>query len=415
MSFQIHRTLVFCILVASSLLLVYAPQPVAAATISIPVTIKGLSPQLSVSVTIDGKDVGTIPGGGSKSFKVDKSTSHTFQVDAEIKGFCSSYEGREVCSKFTNANNVWTLDVISTQNCQSVPVCWDYYYYCDYWGYCWYEPWCTYEQQCWTTTELAEKGHTFAYEVENQVVVVNPHGQNTDNWSKVDQSISLTADKFVVTRDESNAKERDIFVQWVVNGAPMQGNTLAIKADKPLFIRAEYRTEASFRVRISSEFGNPTMDSADGWYTKGQEAAISVEKEVPSDGLMGALGGKEVFVAWRSPRGVESREPTFSFAVQDQASLQAQWRTDNSQPMTIIAGIAGAIVVFLLVFALYRTGRLFRKTPPTPPTEVKAGPTELEKVKAEIESLKGELEEAKRRPVKKKMKPAPEEEKGTPS
>ena len=384
MCFRDHRTLILCVLVVSSLLLVYAPRPVAAATISIPITIKGLSPQLSTSLTIDGKDVGMIPGGGTKSFKVDKSTAHTFQVDPEIKGFCTSYEGRDVCNRFVNSNNVWTLDVISTQNCQTVPVCWDYYYYCDYWGYCWYQPYCTYQQQCWTTTELAEKGHTFAYDVENQVVVVDPHGQNTDTWQKVDQSVSLTAEKFVVTRDESNVKERDVFVHWVVNGAPMEGNTLTMKSDKPLFIRAEYRTEASYRVRGSSEFGNPTMDSVDGWYMKGQEATISVEKEVPSEGIMGALGGKEVFVAWRSPRGVESRDPTYAFTVQDATSLQAQWRTDDSQPMTILGALVVLVVVVLAILALYRTGRLFRP-------KAKAEPTELEKAQAEIESLKEQL------------------------
>jgi len=384
MSFRDHKTLILCALAVSSLLLVYAPQPVAAATISIPITIKGLSPQSFTSVTIDGKAVGTIPGDGTKSFKVDKSSAHTFQVDAEIKGVCTSYEGRDVCNRFVNSNNVWTLDVISTQNCQTVPVCYDYYYYCDYWGYCWYQPYCTYQQQCWTTTELAEKGHTFAYDVENQVVVVNPHGQNTDTWQKVDQTVSLTAEKSVVTRDESNVKERDVFVHWVVNGAPMEGNTLSMKSDKPLFIRAEYQTESSYRVRVSSEFGNPTMDSVDGWYVRGQEATISVEQEVPSEGIMGALGGKKVFVAWRSPRGVESRDPTYAFSVQDATSLQAQWRTDNSQPMTILGALAVAVVVVLAIFALYRTGRLFRP-------KAEAEPTELEKAQAEIESLKEQL------------------------
>jgi hypothetical protein len=359
-SLRVSRTLVFCILAISSLLLVYGPRPVAAATIGIPITIKGLSPKLSTSVIIDGKEQGTIAGGSTKSFNVDKSKPHTFEVDAEVKGNCATYEGRDVCTRYTNANKAWTLNVISTENCQQVPVCYDYYSYCDYWGYCWYEPHCTYETQCWTTTELAEKGHTFAYEVENQVVVLNPHGQNTDTWSGVDQTVSLTAEKFVVTRDESNVKERDVFVHWVVNGAPMEGNTLTIKSDKPLYIRAEYRTETSYRVRVSSEFGNPTMDSVDGWYMKGQEATISVEKEVPLEGIMGALGSKEVFVAWHSPRGVESRDSTYAFTVQDAASLQAQWTTDNSQPMTILGALVVAVVVVLVILALYRTGRLFR-------------------------------------------------------
>lgn len=408
MSFRIHRALIFSILVASSLLLVHAPQA-AAATISIPITVKGLSPQLSTTVIIDGSQQGTIPGGGTKNFNVDKSKTHTIEVEPEIKGSCASYDGRSVCSRYMNDNNVWTLDVVSTQNCQTVPVCYDYYYYCDEFGNCWYEPYCTYEQQCWTTTELAEKGHVFAYSVEQEVVVSDTHGRNTDTWEKVDADVNLSADQFVVTRDESNVKERDVFVAWMVNGAPMESRTLTLKADKPLFIRAEYRTETQFRIGVSSDFGNPTMDNRDGWYMGGQEATVSVEKEVPSEGLMGSLGGKNVFVAWRSGSGVESKDPTYAFVVKEPTNLQAEWRNDDSQPMTILGALIAIIALVLVIFALYMTGRLFKPKPPSPPTEAKAEPTELEKAKAEIETLKEELEEAKRRPAKKE-KAEPKEE-----
>ena len=261
MSLRDSRTLIFCILAISSLLLVYGPRPVAAATIGIPITIKGLSPQLSTSVIVDGKQQGTMAGGGTKSFNVDKSKAHTFEVDAEIKGNCATYEGTDVCTKYSNSNNVWTLDTISTENCQEVPVCYDTYYYCDYYGYCWYEPYCTYENQCWTTTELADKGHTFAYTVEQEVVVNDLHGQNTDTWQAVDSNVNLSAGQPVVLIDDSTTKARDIFVRWVVNGAPMQGNTIALKADKPLYIKAEYETETSLKVRLSSDLGNPTTSS----------------------------------------------------------------------------------------------------------------------------------------------------------
>lgn len=395
--------MILCLLTVSSLLLAYGPRPAAAATIGIPITIKGLSPQLSVTAIVDGQTQGTIAGGGSKTFSVDSSKQHTFEVDAEIKGNCATYAGTDVCTKYSNANNVWTLDTISTQNCQQVPVCYNTYYYCDYWGYCYYEPYCTYEQQCWTTTELAEKGHTFAYTVEQEVVIKDLHGQNTDTWQTVDSNVNLSANEFVVTVDDPNTKQRDIFVQWMVNGAPMQGKTLALKADKPLYIEAQYQTETKYKIRWSSDFGNPSLDSPDGWYVKGQQATISVEKEVPAEGLMGALGGKKVFVAWHGPQGVESKDPTYTFAVQDAKLLKVEWNEDDFQPMTILAGVATAIIVLIAVLVLYSTGRLSKP-------KAKAEPTELDKTKAEVESLKQELEETKRRRLTRRRKRPPPSE-----
>ena len=401
MSLRDSRTLIFCILAISSLLLVYGPRPVAAATIGIPITIKGLSPQLSTSVIVDGKQQGTMAGGGTKSFNVDKSKAHTFEVDAEIKGNCATYEGTDVCTKYSNSNNVWTLDTISTENCQEVPVCYDTYYYCDYYGYCWYEPYCTYENQCWTTTELADKGHTFAYTVEQEVVVNDLHGQNTDTWQAVDSNVNLSAGQPVVLIDDSTTKARDIFVRWVVNGAPMQGNTIALKADKPLYIKAEYETETSFKVRLSSDLGNPTTDSPDGWYTKGKEATVSIEQEVPSSGIMGALGGRAIFVAWHSPQGIESKEPTYTFSVQGPVLLVAEYRFDNTTPMIIIAALAGLIIVAVAVVAL--RARMSG-------AKAKAEKTDLEKTKAEVEDLKEELNKAKRRrPLTRRKKPPPSE------
>jgi hypothetical protein len=340
-------------------------------------------------------------GGSSKSFNVDKSKSHTFEVDAEIKGNCVTYAGTDVCTKYSNANNVWTLDTVSTQNCQQVPVCYDTYYYCDYWGYCYYEPYCQYEQQCWTTTELAEKGHTFAYDIQQEVVIRDLHGQNTDTWQAVNSNVPLSAKESVDTRADANVRERDIFLQWMVNGQPMQGSSLTLKADKPLYIEAQYQTETKYRIRLSSDFGNPTLDIPDGWYLKGGQVTIGVEKEVPAGGLMGLLGGKEVFVAWHSPQGVESRDPTYTFAAQDTKLLTVEWKEDDSQPMIIIAALAGLIIVAVAVVAL--RARMSG-------AKAKAEKTDLEKTKAEVEDLKEELNKAKRRrSLTRRKKPPPSE------
>jgi len=412
MSFQIHRALIFCIVITLSVLVVYTPQA-AAATVSIPITVKGMPSSVQVAVIVDGSQQGTIPGGGTKSFKVDKSKAHTFQVDSEIKGQCSSYENREVCSRHKCENNVWNLDVISTQTCQTVPVCYDVWY-CDPWGWCWWDYYCDYQQQCWTSTELTDKGHTFEFYTEHEVVVSDVHGQNVDNWIRDGGTVTLSAPESVPTVEESNIRERDIFQAWMVNGARMTGRDLPLKIDKPYYAKAEYVTETQFKVKVSSDFGNPTIDHAEGWYMRGQEASISVEKDVPAEGFMGMLGGRATFVAWRSPQGVESKNPAYTFTVQEPKSLVAEWNIDNTQPMVILGGIFGAIIVLLVVLALLRSGRLSRPPPPAQPlpppppllTEA-AGPTELEKTQAEVESLREELEEVKKRRVRRKKKPPP--------
>ena len=412
MSFQIHRALIFCIVITLSLLVVYTPQA-AAATVSIPITVKGMPSSVQVAVIVDGSQQGTIPGGGTKSFKVDKSKAHTFQVDSEIKGQCSNYENREVCSRHKCENNVWNLDVISTQTCQTVPICYDVWY-CDPWGWCWWDYYCDYQQQCWTSTELTDKGHTFEFYTEHEVVVSDVHGQNVDNWIRDGGTVTLSAPESVPTVEESNIRERDIFQAWMVNGARMTGRDLPLKIDKPYYAKAEYVTETQFKVKVSSDFGNPTIDHAEGWYMRGQEASISVEKDVPAEGFMGMLGGRATFVAWRSPQGVESKNPAYTFTVQEPKSLVAEWNIDNTQPMVILGGIFGAIIVLLVVLALLRSGRLSRPPPPAQPlpppppllTEA-AGPTELEKTQAEVESLREELEEVKKRRVRRKKKPPP--------
>lgn len=239
------------------------------------------------------------------------------------------------------------------------------------------------------------------------MAVSDVHGQNVDNWVRDGGSITLSAQQSVATIDESDVKEKDVFQAWIVNGARMTSRDLPLKIDKPYYAKAEYATETQFRVKVSSEFGNPTIDHADGWYKKGQEATISVQKQVPMEGFMGALGGRALFDGWLGPAGVESKSPTYAFAVQEPMSLLAMWKTDTSQPMTILAGIAGAIVVLVVIFALYRTGRLSRPSPPPPAAAAKAEATELEKIQAEVESLKEELERVKKRSVRGKKKPPP--------
>jgi len=313
------------------------------------VTIKadGLPANLSVTISVDGKEVGSIPGGASKAFDVDKATPHIFLADASVNTSCISYEGNSVCSRYACAEHRWIAEVGKTETCQMVPVCVRF-------GF---KLVCTYEQQCQTAVNLKEKAHTFEYAAEHELVVSDAHGQSLEKWYRAGSDESISAEESIVTKDNSDVRERDIFQDWVVNGVRIESRTLALKMDQPYFVRSEYVTETQYRIRITSEFSQPTTDNPAGWYMKGQEATIQIEQQIPVEGWVGALGGKMVFVAWHSLRGTESQTPKFTFVVEEPVILRAEWRTDYTQPIAIIA-IVAVVIVGALVFALYKSGRL---------------------------------------------------------
>jgi hypothetical protein len=335
----------------------YSPRAVAASTFTIPISIKGLPPELSSAISVDGKPSGTIPGGGVKSYTVDKKSSHTFQVDAEIKGACQTYEGKTVCTRYKSPNNVWTVDIVKTRECSLVPVCYEVWY-CDC-CCCWWDYVCTMQEYCYSESELSEKGHTFEYYTEHQVMISDVHGQNIDKWYKDGADLSLTATESVVITDQSDVKEQDIFQKWMVNGVPSEGKILTFKVDEPYYIEADYQKEIQYKISVSSPYGNPVMDNSKGWYMKGQDASVSVEKDLPMEGLMGALGGKEVFVAWHSAKGIESRDPTFAFAVEEPTKLRAEWKEDYTLPTIIAVILVVLIALILVIFGLYRRKRIF--------------------------------------------------------
>jgi hypothetical protein len=316
-------------------------------TTAVTITAEGLPANLSVTISVDGKEVGSIPGGASKSFDVDKTVAHVFLADAQVIASCTSYEGNSVCSRYACAENRWIAEVGKTESCETVPVC----------VRVGFKLVCTYEQQCQTATDLKEKTHTFEYAREHELVVSDAHGQNLDKWYRAESDASISAEEYVVTKDNSEVRERDIFQDWVVNGVRIESRTLSLKMDQPYYVASEYQTETQYRVRVTSEFGQPTTDNPAGWYVKGQEATIQVEQQIPSQGWLGTLGEKMVFVAWHSLRGTESQTPKFTFAVEEPVILRAEWRTDYTQPIAIIT-IVAAVIVGALVFTLYKSGRL---------------------------------------------------------
>lgn len=362
---------IFGIILILSVLLIHAPQTVAdsysqynfkitsqalmilgasttsSETTAVTITASGLPATLSVTISVDGKEVGSIPGGASKAFDVDKTVPHIFLADAQVITSCSSYEGKSVCSRYACAKNRWIAEVGKTETCEMIPVC----------VHVGLRLVCTYEQRCQTTTDLKEKAHTFEYVAEHELLVSDVHGRDLDEWYRTGSDVSMAAEESIITRDTSNVRERDIFQDWMVNGVRVEGNALSLKMDQPYFVRSEYVTETQYRVRVTSELGNPTTDSPEGWYLKGQTATITVEAQIPMEGWVGALGGKMVFVAWHSLRGIESQTPKFTFMVEEPVTFRAEWRTNYSQPMALVAVVA-ALIAGALVLALHKSGRL---------------------------------------------------------
>jgi hypothetical protein len=226
------------------------------------------------------------------------------------------------------------------------------------------------------------------------MVVSNIHGDNVNEWVKDGSTVSFFAKEVVPIRDESSVKERDVFQYWSVNGQPNENNAITLLVNKPYVAKAYYGKEREYRVRVDSEYGHPAMDKPNGWYRKGEDATVSVEPEIPLEGWKGAWGGKRVFTAWYSGEGLESRSPTYVFTVEEPKNLRAEWKIDESKPMMylyILITVVVAAIVALIVFLLYWTGRILRRTGLKPPLETAEPPPEGE---------------ARRRPRRKPATPA---------
>ncbi len=224
---------------------------------------------------------------------------------------------------------------------------------------------CRYEEEI-----VGPQSYTFEYFAEHQVAVVNPHGDNFNQWVKEGSTVNLFAKDVVPIKDESTVKERDVFQHWSVNGQPNENTAITLMVNKPYVAKAYYEKEVEYKIKVESEHGHPSMDKPNGWYRKGEDATVSVEPEVPLDGWKGAWGGKRVFTAWYSGEGLESRTPTYVFRVEGAKNLRAEWRIDDSKPMMYLYILIAVIVVAvaaLTILLLYLAGRIPRRPVATPP------------------------------------------------
>lgn len=378
---------------------------------TITICVKGLSPDIATNIKVDDSPVGTIQGSGCRSFVVSKDKGHTFCVDEEISGDCSTYEGKTVCTRFKCPGNCWTVEAVKKERvCESVPIC-DYECRCPCpcpddcvcpkplcegcvpppcdccpcTPSCQYI--CYYFQQCHYEEEDVEQSYTFEYFAEHQVSVSNSHGNNIEEWAKDKTTVNFFAKEEIQLKDEKTVKERDIFEHWMINGAPNENPVISVSLIKPFVAVAKYKNEIQYRIEVSSDIRKSRPEGT-GWYLKGKEATISIEEEVPLEGWKGSLGGKYIFFEWRGNKGTVLRDPISNLNVEEDQKLEAIFEIDDWLPMMILYALIILIIIIALII-LYRLGYISKKKRVQKKSKTETS-EEIEKLKAEIRELKKE-------------------------
>ena len=130
---------------------------------------------------------------------------------------------------------------------------------------------------------------------------------------------------------------RYVFEYWMVDGAKVSGNPIAIVMDGPHNVSSRYRTQ--YYVDVRSEYDNPT---GSGWFDENSMVNVSVT-------MPPGFGVRKVFDRWEGDQ--TSTSPTISILVNSPKTLTAVWHDDYTQVYLAIAIIAALIVA---TFAMTR-------------------------------------------------------------
>jgi uncharacterized membrane protein len=335
-------------------------QNVQVTTATITVSTQGFPSDYSSDLILDGRTVGSITGGGTAKFQIKGDDVHTFQVNSYVNGKSgerfytkssswTSEKGKEVSvttyqeqygplvfygsgyygtSSISSGNT--TVDLHPRPRPHPSPI-WFYYY-----------PY--YVPSTQTVIQPFDQSYTFAYETQYQLTVQNDFGGSVSEsgWYVDGSSVNLNTDPMV----QSSQDTRHVFVAWTLNGADMNTAQTTITMNQPYSAIAKYTKQ--YYVDVRSDYGNP---SGSGWYDEGSKATIQVDKELPLDGLSGALGGKRVFDHW-SGAGTASGANIAEISVDAPKLVAANWSVDMTWPYVIMVLLVSAIVVVIL--ALFR-------------------------------------------------------------
>jgi uncharacterized membrane protein len=351
-------------------------------TATITISVQGFPSQFSTDLIVDGKIMGSIVGGGTAKFQIKGDEVHTYEVRSYVTG--------ESGERFYSKGNSWTSergkDVEVTTYEQTYMPYYDWWYspycsgtYCtvDYWYY--YYPY--YQPTTKTVTQPFDQGNTFRYEPEYELNVQNDFGGSVtqSGWYAKDSSITLNTKPLI----ESSGDTRYAFVAWTLNGADVNSEQVTIKMDQAFSAAAKYKKQ--YYVDVKSDYGNP---SGTGWYDEGSKATVQVDKELPLDGLWGALGGKRVFDHWT---GTSSSSNPAEINVDGPKSIVANWRDDTTMPLLIAILVVLAIAVVVIAFLRPRIKQVMSRT------ETKKEPVKEEPVTKEEAGEEDPLQILKKR------------------
>jgi len=235
-----------------------------------------------------------------------------------------------------------------------------------------------------TVTMTSAKSVVANYQLQNFLKVsVDPMGiasATGEGWYLPTDSVTLGPVPSSVSGGDGI---RYVFQQWMIDSAPVSGNSVQVTMDAPRTAVAHYKTQ--YLLTASSDYG---IVQGGGWYDAGNSATLSVTQEVDT-----SYGVKQIFVKWTGD--TESTSAATVITMDSPYTLRAVWRTDSTiLYATIVLAIlaAFALGIGLTMFAIARL-REPKPAPAPPPKPVAA-----------VEPVPEKLEQA---PTKKKAKPPP--------
>lgn len=285
---------------------------------------------------VDGKAVGSIAGGGTAKFQIKGDDVHTFQVDSYVSG----KTGERFYTKSTSWTSEKGKEVSVTSYTEEYVPYYSWWYAAYGYDYYWYDFYPYYVPTTQTVTQPFDQSYTFAYEIQYQLTVQNDFGGGapSSGWQPKDSTVNL--DTPPIIESSSSSGTREAFVAWTINGQDVNNPHVTMSMDKAYSAVAKYQKQ--FYVDVRSDLGNPT---GAGWYNEGSTARVQVEKELPMDGIVGALGGKQVFNHW----SVGGSNNIADITVDAPKLVVASWGQDYTMPLVIVILIALGIVGLIFI------------------------------------------------------------------
>jgi len=223
-----------------------------------------------------------------------------------------------------------------------------------------------------TVTMNSPKTVVANYQLQNFLEVsVDPQGiasATGEGWYLPTESVSVGPVPASISGGEG---ARYVFQQWMIDDAPVSGNSVQVVMDLPHTVVAHYKTQ--YMLAVSSDYG--TADGA-GWYDAGSSATFSVTSPVDT-----SYGVKQVFEGWTGD--AQSNSATATITMDSPHTVRTIWRTDSTiLYATIALGILAAFALGIGLAMLAIT-RLRAKPAPLPPprpvTTVEPVPEKLKK------------------------------------